>query len=243
MSETAAGVQPVSTVGTRKYRFGVRPMAVLSLAVVLAAPLTLVAVEGYANAPQPGTQALAAIDSQLQPQEFAVASELTGVEASERSLLSATSATELADQKVEAERLERIASATNGQVASASLSSMGASGSQIADLALQYTGVPYIFGGATPGGWDCSGFTKWVVQQVTGVTLPHGTNSQADLMTWIPASEAQPGDFWFRSNYDGSPGYGHVGIYLGNGMIVHSPQEGEYTRVQSIYASGDFYRF
>lgn len=112
---------------------------------------------------------------------------------------------------------------------------------KIVDKAIQYLGYPYAWAGAHPStGFDCSGYIKWVVQQATGKTLYHGASQQAAAMTRIPASQAVPGDFWFR----GSPGsYGHVGVYMGNNRIAHSPDYGRLTSIQTIWTSGDFYRF
>lgn len=111
----------------------------------------------------------------------------------------------------------------------------------IAESAIEYLGYPYAWAGAHPStGFDCSGYIKWVVQQATGKTLYHGASQQAAAMTRIPASQAVPGDFWFR----GSPGsYGHVGVYMGNNRIAHSPDYGRLTSIQTIWTSGDFYRF
>lgn len=112
---------------------------------------------------------------------------------------------------------------------------------RIVDTTIQYLGYPYAWAGAHPStGFDCSGYIKWVVQQATGKTLYHGATQQAAAMTRIPASQAVPGDFWFR----GSPGsYGHVGVYMGNNRIAHSPDYGRLTSIQTIWTSGDFYRF
>lgn len=100
------------------------------------------------------------------------------------------------------------------------------------DLALNYVGVPYVFGGATPAGWDCSGYVLWVYAQKTGVTMPHGVGSiNRGYTTPVAASAAQPGDLVFF------PGNEHVGIYLGNGMMVHAPKPGDVTKIAPIWTS------
>lgn len=247
MSEPVA--QPALPLRTRpRKRRATKPLALLALTVALAAPLAMVTVDGVSRAPQAqaasaGTEPLAAA---VAPQEFAVASELSGTAADERVALSATSATEIEAQRVAAEAQQaasRLTVGVDGQIAAAGatvgFAPAGDYGSAIANLASQYTGVPYVFGGSDPSGWDCSGFVKWVVQQQTGITLPHGATGQANAMYAVSASEAQPGDFWFR----GSPGgYYHVAIYLGDGMIVHAVDYGIPTKIESIYGSGDFYR-
>lgn len=104
------------------------------------------------------------------------------------------------------------------------------------NLALQYVGVPYVFGGATPNGWDCSGFTLWVYQQETGITMPHSVPLQQDgYTTPVSYQDAQPGDLVFFK--DGSGSRHHVGIYLGNGMMIHAPKPGDKTKIAPIWWS------
>jgi cell wall-associated NlpC family hydrolase len=104
------------------------------------------------------------------------------------------------------------------------------------NLALQHVGVPYVFGGATPNGWDCSGFTLWVYQQQTGITMPHSVPLQQDGYTKpVSYQDAQPGDLVFFK--DGSGSRHHVGIYLGNGMMIHAPKPGDRTKIAPIWWS------
>lgn len=86
-----------------------------------------------------------------------------------------------------------------------------ASGSSILGLALQYTGVPYVYGGSTPAGWDCAGFVQYVYGQA-GIALPRTSQAQGSAGTLVSAAEAQPGDIVYY-------GY-HVGIYAGDGMMI-----------------------
>lgn len=83
----------------------------------------------------------------------------------------------------------------------------------VARIALNYEGAPYVYGGVTPDGWDCSGFTAYVYAQA-GITLPHQSEAQAAQGVRIDWADAQPGDLLWRP--------GHVGIYLGNGMMIHA---------------------
>lgn len=94
-------------------------------------------------------------------------------------------------------------------------------------VALQYQGVPYVFAGATPAGFDCSGFTQFVYAQF-GVALAHSASVQG-RMTAIAPSAALPGDLVVMD------GGGHVGIYLGNGMMIDAPRPGKVVGVRSIY--------
>ena len=95
-------------------------------------------------------------------------------------------------------------------------------GNQLLAVAARYEGVPYVSGGTTPRGFDCSGYTQYVYRQL-GIELPRVAQGQLNWSTRISASEARPGDlaFYLTGNY----AY-HVAIYAGNGMIWHSPHPG-----------------
>lgn len=110
-------------------------------------------------------------------------------------------------------------------------------GAAVASYAVQFAGkVPYVWGGTTTAGWDCSGFTMYVFSHF-GVNLPHSSYAQGAYGTEVPASQAQPGDLMVRS--DG----GHVGIYIGNGMMVHASTPKQGTIISPItYASFRYYR-
>jgi cell wall-associated NlpC family hydrolase len=109
----------------------------------------------------------------------------------------------------------------------------GALGSIVA-TARQYTGVPYVFGGATPSGFDCSGLVMFVYAQ-HGISLAHSVRSQSAAGTVIPESEAQPGDLVILSDLS------HDGIYTGNGNMLHAPYEGASVREQPIWTSSVFF--
>ena len=100
---------------------------------------------------------------------------------------------------------------------------------QAAQIALRYLGVPYVWGGSTPSGFDCSGLVMYVYAQL-GISLPHYTVAQWNATLPISTSQMQPGDLVF---FDG---LGHVGIYIGGGQFVHAPHTG--TVVQSLLALG-----
>lgn len=98
----------------------------------------------------------------------------------------------------------------------------------VVQVALQYQGTPYRFGGADPSGFDCSGFTMFVYAQF-GVALPHSAGRQGSGGTPITPSAALPGDLVFMD------GGGHNGIYMGNGMMIDSPKPGSTIQVRPIY--------
>ncbi len=106
-------------------------------------------------------------------------------------------------------------SAANDNVSSVPPSSSGSAVS----IAYQYLGVPYVYGGASPSGFDCSGFTMYVYNQL-GISLPHGATPQLKYGTYVSRSELQPGDLVFFS--DGSYPASHVGIYVGDDQFIHA---------------------
>jgi cell wall-associated NlpC family hydrolase len=108
-----------------------------------------------------------------------------------------------------------------------------ASGRGVAALqyALSQAGKPYVWAGAGPDSYDCSGLTMWAFAKV-GIALPHSAAGQYGYGTHIPLSQLQPGDLVFFS--DG--GYiGHVGIYYGNGTMVDAPHSGSTVGVHGLY--------
>ena len=95
-------------------------------------------------------------------------------------------------------------------------------------IALQYLGIPYVWGGASPAtGFDCSGFVMFVYAQL-GVSLPHNAAAQYGYGTPVPRDQLQPGDLVF---FDG---LGHVGLYIGNGQFIHAPHTGDVVKISSL---------
>ncbi|MCX7843407.1 MAG: NlpC/P60 family protein [Clostridia bacterium] len=83
----------------------------------------------------------------------------------------------------------------------------------------QYLGVPYVWGGMSPSGFDCSGFTHYVFLK-NGITLPRTSALLYEAGKWVPRSDLKPGDLVFFSTY--KPGPSHVGIYIGNSQFIHA---------------------
>ena len=100
---------------------------------------------------------------------------------------------------------------------------------QVVGIALQYLGVPYVWGGSSPStGFDCSGFIMYVFAQV-GVSLPHHAASQFGYGTPVSQDQLAPGDLVF---FDG---LSHAGIYIGGGQFVHAPHTGDVVKISSLY--------
>ncbi|MCI6585431.1 MAG: C40 family peptidase [Mobiluncus porci] len=106
-------------------------------------------------------------------------------------------------------------------------------GGSIADIALRYQGVPYVYGGTTPGGFDCSGFVGYVYNQA-GIHLPRTSWAQGASGTKVSAGQAEAGDIVYYG--------GHVGVYLGEGKMVHAPRPGESVKVVDVYGSPSYVR-
>lgn len=105
---------------------------------------------------------------------------------------------------------------------------VSATGNSIVDYAYQFLGIPYVWGGTSPSGFDCSGFTQYVFRNAAGVNLPRTTYEQINVGTPVAYSDLQPGDLVF-------PHTGHVGIYVGNGQMIHAPSTGDVIKVSSVY--------
>jgi cell wall-associated NlpC family hydrolase len=133
---------------------------------------------------------------------------------------------------------------STGSLASAPLSYIGAPktvwgnslGAQAASIALGFVGVPYVWGGETPSGFDCSGLAMYAYRQV-GVTLSHWTGYQWNEGVVVDPTQLQPGDLLFFDLRGGLPQ--HEGMYVGNGLMVQAPHTGDIVRVVQL-SSGSY---
>jgi len=116
-----------------------------------------------------------------------------------------------------------------GQYPKVTIPTANTVGAQALQAAISRLGYPYIWGAAGPTSFDCSGLVMWAYQQV-GISLPHYTGSQWNSGVHVARSDLEPGDLvFFFSNIS------HVGMYIGNGMMIDAPNFGEDVKVQPIY--------
>ncbi|NEE17391.1 glycoside hydrolase [Streptomyces sp. SID7499] len=164
----------------------------------------------------------------------------------EKQAEAARKADELARQQAAQQKAQEEAAQQQDSGSSSSESGSGSSSSTApadssyatkADKALAFAraqiGKPYVWGAVGPGSYDCSGLTQ-AAWKAAGVTLPRTTYDQVNAGTTVPLSQARPGDLVFF--YDDVT---HVGIYIGNGMMIHAPKPGTYVREESIYYDGE----
>jgi cell wall-associated NlpC family hydrolase len=117
-----------------------------------------------------------------------------------------------------------------GATADAGSSTASAPPSQyggVVGIAMQYLGVPYVWGGSSPSGFDCSGLVSYAFAQL-GVSVPHSTYAIWAMGSAVSKDALEPGDLVF---FDG---LGHMGIYIGGGQFVHAPHTGDVVKVSSL---------
>jgi cell wall-associated NlpC family hydrolase len=111
------------------------------------------------------------------------------------------------------------------------VAALGRSSGGVLGIAASLAGIPYVYGGTTPAGFDCSGFTQYIFGKI-GIRLPRVAEAQRQAVTFVSKANARPGDLVFF----GAPAY-HMGIYAGNGMMWDSPHTGQVVSKRAIYSS------
>ncbi|MFF6949887.1 NlpC/P60 family protein [Streptomyces iakyrus] len=171
---------------------------------------------------------LAAIEKQKQEEAARKADELARRQAAQR---------QAQEEAAQQQDSGSSSSGTTGSGSSTSTAPADSSYATKADKALAFAraqiGKPYVWGAVGPGSYDCSGLTQ-AAWKAAGVDLPRTTYDQVNAGTTVSLSQAQPGDLVFF--YDDVT---HVGIYIGNGMMIHAPKPGTYVREESIYYDGE----
>ncbi|MDH6452325.1 MULTISPECIES: C40 family peptidase [unclassified Streptomyces] len=145
-------------------------------------------------------------------------------------------AAELAQQQAAAEKAAQQESApasTGSSTSTAPDSSYATKAAKALAFARAQIGKPYVWGATGPDSYDCSGLTQ-AAWKAAGVDLPRVTYDQVNAGTTVSLADAQPGDLVFF--YDD---ISHVGLYIGNGMMIHAPKPGAYVREESIYYDGE----
>lgn len=131
-----------------------------------------------------------------------------------------------AQAQTQAEAQTASRSSERADISSVPTAPASATGQALADYALQFQGYPYVSGGNTPSGWDCSGFVQWVFAQF-GVSLPHYSGAQMSAGTAVGSiAEAAPGDIIVNTQ--------HAAIYIGNGMVINALNPAQGTQVTSL---------
>ncbi|MEZ4523187.1 MAG: C40 family peptidase [Thermomicrobiales bacterium] len=106
----------------------------------------------------------------------------------------------------------------------AELAAGGGAGQSLANVAMDYINTPYVWGGVTPNGFDCSGFTYYLMTSILGYDFSRVIETQMESGYWVSSDELQPGDLiFFQNTY--TWGLSHVGIYIGNGQMISASGE------------------
>ena len=198
---------------------------------------TLDVSEVTTEAPGPSEEELAAqaaAEAQAQAEQAAAEAQAQAQAQAEQA---AAEAQAQAEQAAEAQAQAAPAVSTEDGAAEATAVSAPAAapqgvGSDAVAIGSNYLGTPYAWGGGAPGGFDCSGFVSYVYAQM-GISLPHQSGDILNSGTVISASEARPGDIlWWP---------GHVGIYAGDGQVLHSTP-GPGVSITNIWGSPTYLR-
>lgn len=213
-----------------------RKSSILSIAVtavIVPGLFATIALPAYAFSPAPDTSAVAATqaiqdDKRVNAQSMIVADAAAPATVA-RDSFTATSAAELQRASIAASYASFSGPSVADLLANPPYPNFDLS--QVAAVAQQYQGVPYVYGGADPSGFDCSGFVMYVYAQF-GVSLPHSVSGSAAAGTAISRDAALPGDIVILP--------GHSGIYLGGGMFIDAPDYGRVVQIRPIYED-DYY--
>jgi cell wall-associated NlpC family hydrolase len=194
-------------------------------AAVIAAASGLILSMGLPANAADNTAGVSASTDSGSAQALAVTAAPTATVSFERPVVKTTPAPKLERVRVQSTDTESGAAATAASKLTDAVSSAATAGL----AAIAYTGIghPYVWGGTSPNGWDCSGFTQWVYAQA-GISIPR-VNAWT-VMT--PTSTPSPGDLVVQN------GGAHVGIYVGNGMMISALNPSQGTLLHSVASTG-----
>ena len=128
----------------------------------------------------------------------------------------------------------RNGSSTGVTPSAAALKRPGSLADEIIANAKKYIGVPYLWGGTTPSGFDCSGYVQYIFRQ-SGITLPRTTTEQYKVGTYVSKANLIPGDLVFLQNTY-REGISHVGIYIGDGKMIHAENSSTGVIISDIFS-------
>lgn len=139
----------------------------------------------------------------------------------------AQAAAQAASRSSQRETLSSSSQSSSSSSSSGAVSAPASASAQaVASYASQFVGAPYVYGGSSPSGWDCSGFVAYVYSQF-GISLPRTSGAQAAVGTAVGSiAEAQPGDIIANS--------GHAAIYIGNGLVVNALNPAQGTQITGL---------
>ncbi|WP_349864932.1 C40 family peptidase [Leifsonia sp. WHRI 6310E] len=199
-----------------------------------AAALALIGVVAVVPPADAATSATALVDASMLASSSSSAFGGSGATKSQHLALARFAASTVSRDTPVASALAGIVQSEGGaagdQAASAILDSLAAGGARaaIVNAALSYLGTPYVLGGASHSGIDCSGLVMQAYA-AAGISLGHLVHLQDDAGTVIPESEAKPGDLVVFDDEE------HIGIYLGNGTLIHAPDVGRDVSITTVW--------
>lgn len=115
-------------------------------------------------------------------------------------------------------------------ISNPSRGSVNVTGQDIVNYAYQFLGTPYVWGATGPDTFDCSGFTSYVYRYCANLEITRTTYTQIDVGTPVAYEDMQAGDLVFMRNNE------HVGIYIGNGQMIHAPRTGDVVKVSNVFS-------
>ena len=124
-----------------------------------------------------------------------------------------------------------ISSGLGGGTGSKTTETSDAKGAAIVKTAQKYMGVPYVWGGDTPAGWDCSGYTQYVMRE-NGITIPRTAAEQYSKGVAVNKADLKVGDMVFFTTY--KAGASHVGFYMGDGKFIHASSAAKEVTINSL---------
>ena len=200
-------------------------------AVIAAASGLILSVGMPANAADSNLGVSASTESGSQSVQLAVTAEPTATVTFERPAVTTKAAPKVETVSTQSTGSDATETSTEaeGEAKAGKLADAASSAAASGLAAIAYTGIgsPYVWGGTTPSGWDCSGFTQWVYAQA-GISIPR-TNAWTAM---TPTANPAPGDLVMQN------GGAHVGIYVGNGMMISALNPSQGTLLHAVSATG-----